>query len=165
MSYTDENGIEYEDEEDEIPKPPKKNLRSFPKKTWEKPEEKEVITPVKIETPKEETPEITNLEDTFQGLFSSSASGSGEEELLRIASKFSLQVTAKQIRCLLFLLDTADYYQDRQPKTALRLRGFVTRYLEQKQYNNSDVFVMKALEFISLRKFLNENSFKVDIQK
>ena len=43
--------------------------------------------------------------------------------------------------------------------------SFVDRWLELKQYNNSDAFVMKALEFISLRKFLNENSLKVNIDK
>jgi hypothetical protein len=109
-------------------------------------------------------PEV-NIEDAFQDLFKTSASGSGEEELLRVASKYSLQIRAKQIRCLLFLEDRAATLQSKDASAAQRLRRFVSRWLELKEFNQSDVFVMKALEYVSLRKFLNENSFKVDIQK
>lgn len=103
-----------------------------------------------------------NLEDAFQNLFRTSVSGSGEEELLRIASTYSLQLTAGQIRLLLFL-----EYRSQQigGATGVLINSFVKRWLELKQNNNSDIFVMKALEFISLRKFLGESSFKVNIDK
>jgi len=104
-----------------------------------------------------------NLEDAFQNLFKTSASGTGEEELLRIASRYSMQLTAQQIRVLLWLEYAAD---NKAPlKQGVWIRQFVSRWLALKENNNSDVFVMKALEFISLRKFLNENSFKVNIEK
>jgi len=113
--------------------------------------------------------ENINLEETFSDVFKTSTSGTGEEELLRIASQYSLQITAKQIRLLLYLEWTADEYENSESETkkimAIKLRNFVKRWLELKQNNNSDMFVMKALEFISLRRFLNENSFKVDIKK
>lgn len=105
----------------------------------------------------------TNLEDTFQDIFKTSLSGSGEEELLRIASTYSRQLSAAQIRLILFLEDVA--FRVKDERSAKRIRHFTERWLELKQYNNSDIFVMKALEFISLRRFLNENSFKVDIKK
>lgn len=103
-----------------------------------------------------------NLEDAFQGLFKTSASGSGEEELLRIASNYSRQISGAQMRILLYLEDLA---QSLNEKKAKRLQHFLTKWLEYKQYNNSDIFVMKALEHISLRKFINENTLKVNIEK
>jgi len=107
-----------------------------------------------------------NLEDAFQNLFKGSMSGTGEEELLRIASTYSRQISAAQIRCLLYLEQQAALYAaEGRAVESEYLYSFVTRWLELKQYNNSDAFVMRALEFISLRKFLNENSMKVNVQK
>ena len=106
--------------------------------------------------------EPSNVEDAFQGLFSSASSGSGEEELLRIASQFALQITAPQIRVVLFLKDVA---LKRGGEVASRINAFVDEWLRIKSHNNSDIYIMKALEYVSLRKFLNEQSFKVDIQK
>ncbi len=103
------------------------------------------------------------LEDIFSKMFQSSVSGTGEEELLRIASTYSRQIHAKQIKVLLYLEFRASV--SKNPATKRILKSFVDRWLELKQFNNSDAFVMKALEFISLRKFLNENSLKVNIDK
>lgn len=103
-----------------------------------------------------------NLEDAFQGLFKTSASGTGEEELLRIASTYSRQLSARMIKALSylhFIIPKLNPVQKRQ------VEDFIKNWLEYKQYNNSDVFVMRALDSISLRKFIGENSFKVDIQK
>lgn len=108
-------------------------------------------------------PAGANLEDAFNDVFKTSKSGTGEEELLRIASQFSLQVTAKQMRCLIYLLHRAERSKNSNDKLLLQL--FVRKWLEYKQNNNSDVFVMKALEHISLRHYINENSFKVNIEK
>jgi len=104
-----------------------------------------------------------NLEDAFSNLFKTSASGTGEEELLRIASRYSMQLTASQIKVLLWLEWAAD--TQAPPTQRAWIHAFVGRWLSLKENNNSDVFVMKALEYISLRKFLNENSFKVNIEK
>jgi hypothetical protein len=111
----------------------------------------------------EETPPEENLEDAFQSLFKSSTSGTGEEELLRIASTYSRQISARQIKVLLWMEWEAATTDD--PKKALRYRTFVDRWLELKQYNNSDMFVMRALDSISLRKFIGENAFKINIEK
>jgi hypothetical protein len=102
------------------------------------------------------------IEDRWSDLFSGSASATGEEELLRIASKYSFQISARQIKALMYLENLAVSLPDPWGR---QLRRIVTRWLELKENNNSDIFVMKALEYISLRKFFNENSFKVDIQK
>lgn len=103
-----------------------------------------------------------NLEEAFQTLFKTSASGTGEEELLRIASTYSRQLTAAQIKAICYL----EWITHKLPALdAIRLEHFIERWLSLKQYNNSDVFVMKALEHISLRKFINENTMKVNIEK
>lgn len=104
----------------------------------------------------------TNLEDAFQSLFKTSASGTGEEELLRIASTFSLQINPAQIKCLLYIEWVA---RTMEPTKRQQLQTFVDRWLELKQYNGSDMFVMRALDSISLRKFIGENAFKVNIEK
>jgi len=110
----------------------------------------------------EETPSA-NLEDAFQNLFKTSASGTGEEELLRIASTYSRQITARQIKSILYMEWRASEANGTSPTQLLR--DFVTRWLELKQFNNSDMFVMRALDSISLRKFIGENAFKVNIEK
>jgi len=119
------------------------------------PEVPVIASPV-VESPKDDT----NLEDAFQNLFKTSASGTGEEELLRIASVYSRQLSARQIKAVLYLEWVARDHEEK-----VRIRAFVDKWMELKQYNNSDIFVMKALEFISLRKFINENTMKVNIEK
>lgn len=109
-----------------------------------------------------EKPEI-NLEDAFQGLFKDSSSGSGEEELLRIASRYSLQLSAAQCRALLYLQDKASTLKDENKK--IRLNNFVENWLKFRQYCGSEMFITKALETISLRRYLNESSFKVNVEK
>ena len=114
------------------------------------------------ETPETAPTSEANLEDAFQSLFKTSASGTGEEELLRIASTFSLQLSAGQIKALLYLEWAAEQETEIKQK---QIRGFISRWLELKQHNNSDQFVMHALDSISLRKFIGENAFKIDIAK
>lgn len=120
-----------------------------------------------------------NLEQAFSNLFKSSVSGTGEEELLRIASRYSLQMSAQQIKCLLFLEHKARMYDElykvakqqndlrwvKYKFTADYLTTFVSRWLDLKQHNNSDVFVMRALDSVALRKYINENSMKINIEK
>lgn len=138
-------------------------------------ESEDVTTPVV--RPLESTQQTdVNLEDAFTNLFKTSVTGTGEEELLRIASNYSLQISAGQIRLLLYIEHKAESFElkaqyAKEPAkaqykwSAFYLRNFVRRWLELKQHNNSDVFVMRALDSISLRKFINENTLKVNIEK
>lgn len=128
-------------------------------------------------SPSKEVTSDVNLEDAFGQLFKSSVSGTGEEELLRIASDYALQIKANQFRLLLYIEHKASsfelgakYAKNRMMKAkfeyaATYLHTFVQRWLELKKHNNSDVFVMRALDSISLRKFINENTLKVNIEK
>lgn len=114
----------------------------------------------------QEKPTDANLEDAWQSLFSGGATGTGEEELLKIASNYALQLSAKQIRALLRLeLEAIDLDNKGRAVEAKKIRHFVTNWILYKRNNNSEMFVMRALDAISLRRFIGENAFKVDIQK
>lgn len=106
-------------------------------------------------------PKEKNLENIFQNLFEQT-SGTGEEELLRIASTYSRQMTAYQIKGLMLLRFCARWSPEYVREA---LDDYVANWLEFKQWNNSALFVMKALEFISLKKFLGENAIKVNVEK
>jgi len=115
------------------------------------------------EEQKDQSPPV---EDLFQNLFSSSVSGGGEEELLKIASSYALQLSAAQIRALLRLeMHSRNFLRRGKKEIAENLHNFVTRWIELKRNNNSDAFVMRALDAISLRRLIGENAVKVDIQK
>jgi len=105
------------------------------------------------------------LEDKMQAAFGGTFSGTGEEELLRVASKFSLQYSGAQIRILTYLEDLALRYKGRNKIMHDRIKGFISMYCDLKQYNNSDMFVMTALEAISLKKFMGENALRVNVEK
>jgi len=104
-----------------------------------------------------------NLENLEKTLFESTVSGSGEEEMLKVASRYALQLSTPQLKLLLFLDITAGLMKDEKKKKLLQ--NFIKKYLEMKQHNNSAVFVMRALDSISLKKYINENSFKINVAK
>jgi hypothetical protein len=110
----------------------------------------------------EEEKEKIGIEKAIKGLFQGSLSSTGEEEMLRIASTYSQQITAPQIRLLLFLKLRS---LECEVSDAVKIDTFVREWLELKRYNNSAPFVMRALESISLRRFINENTMKVNVQK
>jgi len=103
-----------------------------------------------------------SAEEVFQNLFGASASGTGEEELLRIAAKFSVQISGRQMRCLVKI---QGHLEQASVKTKTALIAMVAKWFELKQYHNSNIYVMRALDSIALRKFVNENTFKVNVQK
>lgn len=109
-----------------------------------------------------ENNQIQNLEEAFATLFRGATTPGGDEELLRIASQYSLQFYAPQLRCLLFLEDQASIAPE---YIKVRLKQFVNRWLELKQYNNTAMFVRQVLDSLSLKKFIGENTLKVNIEK
>lgn len=114
---------------------------------------------MEIKTP---TPNQQSAEDLFSGLFNVSDSGTGEEELLRIASQYSRQVDMRQIRCLC-RLKAFSILCDSKIKDQIDV--FVDYWINLKQYNRSNSFIMYALDSIALRKFVNENTMKVNVMK
>lgn len=103
------------------------------------------------------------MHDAISKLFAGSASGSGEEEMLRVVSKYSKQLSARQIRVLVYLKLWA--LQTTIEKDSLMINQFLEYYLDLKDYNNSGGYMQQALEAVSLYRYINESAFKVDIQK
>lgn len=104
-----------------------------------------------------------SAEDLFSGLFGASASGTGEEELLRIASRYSLQITARQVRCLIKLRMHME--KAGEQRSSVILRSLIEKWLDYQQYHGSMAYIMRALDSVALRKFINENTFKVAVNK
>lgn len=110
--------------------------------------------------------EDKTIEEAALNIFGGSTSGSGEEELLRIASNFALQLSARQINRLLWLkLAALRLRNAKKDNLAIVFDAFITNWLEWKKYNGSEAYIMRGLDSISMRRYLNEGSFKVNIDK
>ena len=107
--------------------------------------------------------EKKSIEQAVNDLFKGGTTGTGEEELLRLASKYSMQLSAQQIKCLLYIKYWANMTGD--PVQKMTLDEFVQLWLAWKEYNNSAGFIMRIIGDISMRRFITEQSFKVDIKK
>lgn len=79
-------------------------------------------------------------------------SGGGEEELLKVASKYSLQLSGLQMRGIMLLKLIKSYCNDTDKA---RIDEFCEEYIKMKEFNGSDLFIMSALREISLKKFIS----------
>lgn len=103
-----------------------------------------------------------DVADVFGQLFQSQ--DSGDEGLLKIASAYSLQIPGDQLKGILLLKTCALYLDQEIPDKTIP--GWVAQsWLELKQYNQSAPFIMRALDSIALRKFIGENSTKINVEK
>jgi len=103
-------------------------------------------------------------EDIFNDAFGASASGSGEEELLKIGSSFSRQLSGRQMKTLIFLALLV--MDERVPEQCRRQANYLKDwYMEYKQYNQSKEYVMRMFDSVSLRKFITSDAFKVNVMK
>lgn len=106
-----------------------------------------------------------SLADKFQALLSTTGGGD-DEALLNLASSFSVQLSASQIRILLALNFFADVLVvEGNEGQAKVLRSFLIKYIDLKKYHGSDFFVMRALDSVSLRRFMQERPIGVDVIK
>lgn len=112
---------------------------------------------------------VPTIQDRFQALLGSGGSGGEDEKMLELAAKYSVQLSAQQIRILLAINFIADMHEMRATDLSLGyakvLRSFLKKYIEYKQYHASDFFVSRAIENLSLRRFINSDAFKVNVQK
>lgn len=108
----------------------------------------------------------TNIENVaLNDLMANSTSAGGEEEMLRIASEFSLQLDADQIRAILWLEMFAKKLSRLLPEEGAWLANWASEWRKLKKNNHSDQFMVAIMDRISLRKYFNENTFKVNIDK
>jgi len=112
-----------------------------------------------------ETSPRINVEQAGMDLIGNSSSPGGEEEMLRIASEFSLQLDADQIRAILYVESFARRLALIMPAEGAILLDWAKEWRKLKKNNHSDVFMVNIMDRISLRKYFNENTFKVNIDK
>jgi len=115
-----------------------------------------------------ETETQVNIEDVMGNFLSGESGVGGDEELLKVASQYALVLKGKQIKVLLWLKVKIELYKlgnEMEKKRAVVLETYVKQYIEWKSYHNAQNFIMRALDNISLRRFINENSLKVNIDK
>lgn len=102
-------------------------------------------------------------ENSFMKLFEGAQSASGDQELLKVAADFASQYTGEQMRTLCYLHGLIAQRPD--SPFSKKVRPILDKYVEYKRNHNSAMYVMAALDSIALRKFVNENTMKVNIQK
>lgn len=106
--------------------------------------------------------EQKDVADIFGQLFETQESG--DEGLLKIASQYSLQMSGYQIKGMLMLKLCGIIMNEQEPEKTIP--GWLAEQFKTlKQYNKSAPFVMRSLDSISLRKFIGENTFKVNVDK
>ena len=81
-----------------------------------------------------EKDKVQKMEEAVKAIFRTSVSGSGEEELLRIASTYSQQVSARQMKVMLYLGLRALTMDEAEKE---KVKYFIDRWFEMKKYNNS----------------------------
>jgi len=106
-----------------------------------------------------------SLQERFQQLLGSSSMGGDDEKLLELASSFSVQLSASQIRILLALNMFGDILELEGNRGSLVIRNFIKKFIELKKFHGSDFFVMRALDSVSLRRFMQEKPIGVDVIK
>ena len=109
--------------------------------------------------------EQAKMEVGFDTFVESLQSG-GDEELLRVASAHARQYTSDQIKVLIFLGMLVKIYNYQGDDLTAELVQFVIdEFKELKRYNNSDRFVMRALDSISLRRLMNNDSINFQLKR
>lgn len=102
-------------------------------------------------------------ENSFTKLFEGAQSASGDQELLRLAADFAPQYSGQQMKTLCYL---ASLFAARpESNFTKKIQPVVAKFIEYKRNHNSNMYVMAALDSIALRKFVNDNTMKVNVMK
>lgn len=97
----------------------------------------------------------------IMGLMTQS-SGGGDEELLRIASNFSRQITGRQQRTMAMLYM---FGISKGGEIEKKITKFLDYYMTNKQYHESGPFVMRALDAIAVKRYIDPGAVKVNVNK
>lgn len=106
--------------------------------------------------------EEKSLEDIALNSLFKEEKKNNEAEIVDIAQKYSLQLNIRQIKAILYL----NYIKnDLKNNDKAKIEEFIKKYIELKIHNASASFIIKILENIALKKFINEDTFKININK
>lgn len=103
---------------------------------------------------------MANIMESFN-----QSSNGGEEEILRIASNYALQIGSQQIRTLLMLKMVAIEYASKNHAFATQTELFVKEYLDMKHHHESGAFIMRVIDSLAVKRLITENTAKVNVMK
>jgi len=105
------------------------------------------------DTKNQEQATAKDLEQTLSDVFGGSSFS--DDDLLKTVDKHALQLTATQIKGILWLKSFNNPLIER----------LVGDYLEIKHHNRSGELIIQALNAISLRKFISQFRFNINTTK
>lgn len=118
-----------------------------------------------LENSTEETPEAKAMEmSTIANMFAQ-ASGSADEEILRIASNYALQLTPDQIYTVMKLKAFAEDYKHINPQLTEIVENFTSQWLEVKHFHESGSFILRVIDALSLKRIIPADATKVNVMK
>lgn len=97
--------------------------------------------------------EKKDLEQEFADIFGGSSMS--DDDLLKMVDKHTLQLTAQQIKSILWLYSFKNKHID----------ALTEKYIEIKHHNKSGDMIIQALGAVSLRKFISQFRFNVNTTK
>lgn len=100
----------------------------------------------------------------FMNMFASAGSG-GDEEILKIASEYALQIGPQQIATLMRLKLFARDYAKYNSELPDKINYFVREYLHIKKYHESGGFIQRIIADLSLKKIVPNDAVKVNVMK
>jgi len=100
----------------------------------------------------------------IMGAFTAGSSG-GDEEILKIASDYALQITPAQIACLIKLKMFAIDNQKKYPEIGAKVDKFTHEYLTMKKFHESGMFIRTIIADLSLKKIVPNDAVKVNVMK
>jgi len=104
-----------------------------------------------------------NISDLMAS-FSHSSEG-GDEELLRIASNYALQISPDQISTIMKLKMFALDYRHLNKDLPAKIEIFIKEYLEIKHYHESGSFIERIIGSLSLKRIIPQDAVKVNVMK
>lgn len=115
-------------------------------------------------------PEITenealDLEKSIKGMFGKGASAGGEEELLKVVAEYAIQISAQQMRVLMWLRDFGLRQKEKNPMLAIRIDTFIAEWREYKKNHQTVESILKANEAINLGKWIKAGLIDINVQK
>lgn len=103
-----------------------------------------------------------NVSDIFSAF---SHSTGGDDEMLRIASQYALQITPEQIDTLTRLRCFALDYEQYNPQMKIKIELFIKEYLEIKHYHESGGFIGRIIEALSVKRLIPTDAVKFNVMK
>lgn len=108
--------------------------------------------------------EQSALVSDIMGAFASGSNG-GDEEILKIASDYALQITPNQIATLLKLKMFAIDNSEKYPHIMEKVDKFTKEYLTMKKFHESGAYIMRMVDSLSLKKIVPNDAVKVNVMK